>query len=326
MSSPDVAALVHGALATALQTAADSAGGAAAAGAEGGWLQDLRLGDPASLLRALLLLGFGLPAVLLLSKWARRWVVRQSSAQQGLIVGKLIWYVGLMAILLTTMSELGFSLAPLLGAAGVLGIALGFASQTSVSNVISGFFLMAEQPFVVDDVIQIGTTVGRVLSIDMISVKLRTFDNRFVRIPNESIIKSEVTNITRFPIRRADIDLGVAYKEDLGRVREVLLDVAARNPLCLMEPEPILIVQGYADSAVTYRLGVWATRENWLEMKNSMHEDIKTRFDAEGIEIPFPHRTLYTGLATEPFPVRVVQGDVQGDASGDELESSAPAR
>jgi small-conductance mechanosensitive channel len=277
-----------------------------------GWFTDLRLGDPASLIRATLLLFVGLPAVLLVSKWVRGWVVRQSNAQRGLVVGKLIWYVGLLGILVTALSELGFSLAPLLGAAGILGIALGFASQTSVSNVISGFFLMAEQPFVVDDVIQVGTTVGRVLSIDMISVKLRTFDNRFVRIPNETIVKSEVTTITRFPVRRVDVDVGVAYKEDLTRVRDVLLDVAAGNPLCLMEPEPVLIFQGYGESSLNFRLGVWATRENWLPLKNTIHEDIKARFDAEGIEIPFPHRTLYVGAATGPFPVRVVEEGGEG--------------
>jgi small-conductance mechanosensitive channel len=284
---------------------------------DGGWLASLRLGDPASLFRATLMLVVGLPAVFLTTKWIRGWVVRQYSAQQGLVVGKLIWYTGLGAILITAMSELGFSLAPLLGAAGILGIALGFASQTSVSNVISGFFLMAEQPFVVDDVIQVGDTVGRVLSIDMISVKLRTFDNRFVRIPNESLVKSEVTTITRFPIRRLDVDLGVAYKEDPARVREVLLDVADSNPLCLMEPEPILIYQGYGDSSLNFRLGLWTTRENWLELKNSIHEQIKTRLDEEGIEIPFPHRTLYAGSATDPFPVRLVD-------ESSTLESSPP--
>ncbi len=270
-------------------------------------MNDLPIGDPTALLRAALILGVGLPAVLLVSKWARGWVIRRSTAQQGLVVGKLIWYAGLLGVVVAVLSELGFSLAPLLGAAGILGIALGFASQTSVSNVISGFFLMAEQPFVVDDVIQIGQTTGRVLSIDTISVKLRTFDNRFVRIPNETIVKSEVINVTRFPVRRVDVDVGVAYKEDLPRVRELLLDVAEQNPLCLMEPEPVIIFQGYGESSLNFRLGVWATRENRLALKNSIHEEIKARFDAEGIEIPFPHRTLYVGAATDAFPVQLLR-------------------
>jgi small-conductance mechanosensitive channel len=292
-----------------------------------GWMTDPALLDPAMLVRVALWLFVGIPGVLAVSRLIRRWVSDASHPQRGLIVGKLIWYAGLSAIFVTVLQELGFSLTPLLGAAGILGIALGFASQTSVSNVISGFFLMGEQPFVVGDAIEIGTTRGIVLSIDMMSVKLRTFDNRFVRIPNENIIKSDVVNLTRFPIRRVDVKVGVAYKEDLERVREVLFRVARDHPLCLMEPEPLLIFEGYGDSSLNYLFAVWATKENWLEFKTSIHETIKAAFDAEGIEIPFPHRTLYAGSATEPFPVRIVspaRGTEDRDEGG-RLEDDAPA-
>jgi small-conductance mechanosensitive channel len=270
------------------------------------WLSELTIGNPVTLIRVVFLLFVGIPAVLWLSRWVRRWVARSSNPQRGLIVGKLIWYLGLAAIVMSLLTELGFSLAPLLGAAGIVGIALGFASQTSVSNVISGLFLMAEEPFRVGDVIELGQTRGRVLSIDMLSVKIRTFDNRFVRVPNETIIKSEVVNVTRFPIRRVDVHVGVAYKEDTARVHEVLLEVARRNPLCLMEPEPRLIFQGYGESSLNYLFAVWATRENWLNLKTSIHEESKRALDAAHIELPFPHRTLYVGSATEPFPVKVV--------------------
>jgi len=262
--------------------------------------------EPAEWIRALVLLLVGLPLAYALAKWIRSWVTRTTTPQRGLVVGKLFWYSGVAGIVVTVLLELGFNLAPLLGAAGILGIALGFASQTSVSNVISGFFLMAEQPFVVDDVIEVGGTVGRVLSIDMMSVKIRTFDNRFVRIPNEQIIKSEVTTVTRFPVRRVDVNVGVAYKEDIGRVREILLEVAEANPRSLIEPAPIVVFKGYGDSSLDFLLGVWAARAHWLELKNTIHEDIKNRFDEERIEIPFPHRTLYAGAETTPIPIRMV--------------------
>jgi small-conductance mechanosensitive channel len=269
--------------------------------------------EPTEWLRALVLLFVGIPVAFGVSKWIRAWVTRTTTPQQGLVVGKLFWYAGLAGIVVTVLLELGFNLAPLLGAAGILGIAVGFASQTSVSNVISGFFLMAEQPFVVDDIIEVGATTGRVMSIDMMSVKIRTFDNRFVRIPNEQIIRSEVTTVTRFPVRRVDVRVGVAYKEDMARVREVLLEVADENPIALMEPAPVVVFMGYGDSSLDFLLGVWATRENWLPLKNAIHEDIKRRFDAEGIEIPFPHHTLYAGSATDPFPVRVVSHERDGE-------------
>lgn len=273
--------------------------------------------NPVDLIRALAWIFLGIPALFAVSRWVRAVVGKRYSLQQGLVVGKVVLYPGLLLILVTALNQLGFSLTPLLGAAGIIGIAIGFASQTSVSNVISGFFLIAERPFEVDDVIQVGSTIGRVLSIDTLSVKLRTFDNRFVRIPNETIVKSEVTTITRFPIRRLDLNVGVAYKEDIPRVRDLLIDVSRANPRALMEPAPMVFFDGYGDSSLDLRLTVWATRENFFALKNSMLEQIKARFDAEGIEIPFPHRTLYTGEVTDPFPIRLVGEGLAAAADGD---------
>ncbi len=291
----------------------------------------LRPGDPLVLLRAGAWVFLGTPLVLALSRWVRSVVAKRYSPQQGLVAGKLVLYPGLLLVLMTTLNELQFSLTPLLGAAGIVGIAVGFASQTSVSNVISGFFLIAEKSFEVDDVIQVGNTTGRILSIDTLSVKLRTFDNRYIRIPNETMVKSEVVNITRFPIRRLDLNVGVAYKEDIPRVRKLLLEVARDNPRSLMEPEPVVFFDGYGDSSLDLRLTIWATRENFFALKTSMLERIKARFDAEGIEIPFPHLSLYAGEVTDPLPVRVIL-DREGKGSGapgegtdGDVEADAPA-
>ena len=263
----------------------------------------LRWENPTDLFRALAWIAIGIPVVFTLTRWVRGWISKNYSQQQGLIAGKAVFYPGLALVLITAMQQVGFSLTPLLGAAGIVGIAIGFASQTSVSNVISGFFLIAERPFQVDDVIQVGNTTGRVLSIDTLSVKLRTFDNRFIRIPNETIVKSEVTTITRFPIRRLDLNVGVAYRENIPRVRETLMELAGTNPRALMEPAPVVFFDGYGESSLDLRLTVWTTRENFWDLKRSLLEEIKARFDEAGIEIPFPHRTLYVGSETDPFPV-----------------------
>jgi small-conductance mechanosensitive channel len=118
------------------------------------------------------------------------------------------------------------------------------------------------------------------------------------------MIKSEVTNLRRFPVRRVDLQVGVAYREDLREVREVLLEVADRNPLCLSEPAPSVLFDGFADSSMNYQFRVWAKTENFLDLRNSIPVEIKEAFDEHGIEIPFPHRTLYTGSETAPFPVQ----------------------
>jgi small-conductance mechanosensitive channel len=226
------------------------------------------------------------------------------------LLRRAVLYTVLVIFAVSALRELGFKLQLLLGAAGILTVAVGFASQTSAANLVSGLFLIFERPFSVGDVMRVGTTTGEVLSIDLLSVKLRTFDNLFVRIPNETLVKTEITNLTRFPLRRVDLPIGVAYKEDLERVRETLFEVASRNPLSLEEPQPLFIVLGYGDSAINLQFSVWGLRQNFLDLRNSIQREIKEAFDRAGIEIPFPHRSLYAGSATEPLPVRLVETGV----------------
>jgi small-conductance mechanosensitive channel len=132
---------------------------------------------------------------------------------------------------------------------------------------------------------------------------LRTFENLFVRIPNESMIKTQVTTLTKFPIRRADLQVGIAYKEDIERVKEILLELANKNPLCLDEPAPLFIVLGFGTSSVDIQFSVWSKRENFLAVKNAVYQEIKKAFDAQGIEIPFPHVSLYAGEASKPISI-----------------------
>lgn len=265
------------------------------------------------LVRASLLLLGGILLARLGGSLARRLTVEHLEPQQSMLLRRVVSYGLLGLFVVASLRELGFNLGVLLGAAGILSVALGFASQTSASNLISGLFLIGEKPFSVGDVIQVGSTTGEVLSIDLMSVKLRTFDNLFVRIPNESMIKAEVRTLTKFPIRRCDLAIGVAYKEDVERVRELLFELADRNPLCLDEPKPVFIVVGFGDSAVNLQFSPWTLRENFLELKNSIQREIKEAFDDAGIEIPFPHRTFYTGAETNPFPVRIVDAS-EGDS------------
>lgn len=248
----------------------------------------------------------GFPLLFLATRAMARLLTKHVSLHASALISKGIFYGGAIILILTSLRQLNFDLTAILGAAGILGVAIGFASQTSLSNIISGLFLVWEKPFLIGDAIKVNDTVGSVYSIDLLSIKLRTFDNRFVRIPHEALIKNEVTTITRFPIRRHDIQIGVAYKEDVKRVIQVLREVANKNPYCLDEPEPVIIFTDFGDSSLNFLFGVWFAKENFLVLRNSLMAEIKERFDAEGIEIPFPHRTLYAGSVTDPFPIRIM--------------------
>lgn len=268
-----------------------------------------------TLVRVAFTLLVGLFVARFVARGVTRLIAKRASEQQAMLSKRLAFYVVASLVILSVLGQLGINLSVLLGAAGILTIAIGFASQTSASNLVSGIFLMAEKPFVVGDVIKIDNEMGMVLSIDLLAVKMRLFDNSLVRIPNETIIKSQLTTLTHFPIRRVDVPVGTAYKEDIGRVRELLFELADRNPLVLDDPRPQFFFDGYGDSALEIRLCVWTAKENFVVVRNAMRLDIKELFDREGIEIPFPHRSLYTGSVTEPFPIQLVSAPSETDAT-----------
>jgi small-conductance mechanosensitive channel len=256
---------------------------------------------------ALVILVVGFIVARLAAAGMARFLKSRATPQGVMVVRRAVFYALLFIVIASTLRQLGFQLGVLLGAAGILTVAIGFASQTSVSNLISGLFVIAERAFVVGDVIRVDDITGEVLSIDLLSVKVRTFDNTLVRVPNENIIKTKVTNLTHFPIRRIDLQIGVAYKEDLRKVRDLLFRVAEVNPVCLEEPAPLFIFKKYGDSALEFQFSIWTRKENYLALLNSAHIEIKEAFDANGIEIPFPHRSIYAGSVTDPIPVRVVE-------------------
>ncbi len=256
------------------------------------WFNSLSPDVLGKALRVAVTVAGGYIVVRLIAALTQRSIMRKSTAQRRMIARKAVTYLGFFLVLMAVLSELGVKLTALLGAAGIVGIAVGFASQTSVSNIISGLFLISEKPFSVGDVIKIGGTTGIIQSIDLLSIKIRTFDNTFVRIPNEKILSSEVTNVTRFPIRRMDIILQVSYEENLERVRAVLSEIAVANPWCLDEPAPVIVLNEFKDSGIDLLFGLWFAQTDFLALKNSIMHEILTRFRAEGISIPYPHRTV----------------------------------
>jgi small-conductance mechanosensitive channel len=272
----------------------------------------------ATMFRAALYLVVGYLILRLIILIVRRVIKGRVTDQAKMLTTKVINYSGIIIIVVIILLEFGVNLTPILGAAGILGLAVGIASQASLSNVISGLFLVSEKPFAVGDVIRSGDKTGVVVSIDLLSVKIRTFDNLYIRIPNEKIVSGEVKNITRYPIRRMDFNVSVAYKEDLQQVREILLEIARKNTLVLDEPAPIVLFRDFGDSGIAILFGVWFQKADFINVRNSIFLDIKRTFDALGIEIPFPHRSLYTGKATDPFPITIVEESDEDNKAGKE--------
>ncbi len=245
-------------------------------------------------IRVALILLIGIPLVRLIRNLVRKLIKDRLSLQSEQLIVRSVYYVAILILMISVLNEFGFKLSALLGAAGVFGIAIGFASQTSVSNIISGIFLISEKPFMIGDAVQIGATIGTIETIDLLSIKLKTFDGRYVRVPNETMIKTEVINITRYPIRRANISVSVSYKEDISNVLAILSDIAANEPMALADPKPLLQVDSFADSGININYGVWTNKDNVIELRNSLMIKIKERFESDNIEIPYPHVKLVT--------------------------------
>jgi small-conductance mechanosensitive channel len=259
------------------------------------------------IIRATLIAMLGYFVARLLSVGISKSLIKQLSPQQYMLLRRFIFYIVIALFTASVIEQLGFNISALLGAAGILTVAIGIASQTSMSNVVSGLFMIGERPFEVGHHVKVGDVQGEILSIDLLSVRIRTLDNTMVRIPNETLIKSPITNLSFFPIRRADLKIGVAYNTDLEKVKVILFDVADKNLLSLVEPKPILQVLGFNDSAIDLQFSVWSTRGNFLELKNSIHSEIQKAFAKQGIEMPFPARSLFAGSGTEALPIRIIQ-------------------
>ncbi|TCT03937.1 mechanosensitive ion channel family protein [Aquabacter spiritensis] len=215
---------------------------------------------------------------------------------------------------LIVLSELGVNIAPLLAGAGVLGLAIGFGAQTLVKDVITGIFILLEDTVSVGDVVELGSHGGLVEKISIRTVHLRDFDGNVHSIPFSEV--QTIKNMSKH-FAFAVVDVRVAYRENiddaLALMAEVAADMATKGPLAatIVEPFEVVGVEALEDSGVWLR-GRFKTRPlgQW-NVKREFYRRIKGAFDARGIEIPFPHTTLYFGTDKKGNapPVRVLSND-----------------
>lgn len=256
------------------------------------------------ILVAIILCFIGFLIARLVSNTFIRTIGSRLNAHQRLLWRRGIFYFIFLLFIMTSLREAGFKLSVFLGAAGILTVALGFASQTSATNLISGLFLIGEGSFEVGDTIQItlirGQTIeGQVISIDLLSVKLLTLDNVYIRLPNEQLIRTPVMNLSKYPIRRIPITLAINFHEDIIKVRQVLLEVAGKYPLVMDDPKATVTVTAFRESSIELLFSVWCRQENALKVRDEMQERVRNGFVENQIEIPVPKM----GLIDRPLPL-----------------------
>ena len=257
-------------------------------------------------IKAAVILVISLLALKFFSMFLHRIMSGRMTTQGATLLTRWVWRVGFAIIILNILKQLGFDLFAILGAAGIAGVAIGFAAQNSLSNVISGLFLMGERSINLDDFLEVSGVQGTVEEIGLLSVTLRTLDNRQVRIPNESLLKGVIINVRRYPIRRYDLKIGVSYNEDLDKVIGVLKKTLTHNTVCLDSPEPLIVFTGFGSSSCDFLVGAWCRKEDYDELRTSLTRAIKEAFDREGIEIPFNYTVLTGGKASTPLNINVM--------------------
>ena len=195
----------------------------------------------------------------------------------GLIVG--LWTVGVDSTALLT-------------GLGVFSLIVGLALQDSLSNFAAGLFILAHRPYDVDDVIETGGLLGRVVALGLANTTLITFDNRKVFVPNRKIWGDVIANRSTAPTRRVDVAVEVADHEDLDRVFTILHSVLDEHEYVLAEPAPLVFMKGRSDSWRKLEVRPWVESEHWWELKSTLPAIIDRRFAREGIRAPTPRREV----------------------------------
>ncbi len=244
-------------------------------------LQHLKFFDAFS---AIIILLTGIFAAKKITSILESQLTKKLNTHQAALIKRLVYYSVLVLFIIAALQQLGVDLGVLLGAAGVLTLALSFASQTSASNLVSGVFLLIEHPFRVGDTIKVKSFTGTVESLDLLSTKLRTSDNTLVRLPNETLIKTEIINLSHYKTRRADLLIDIVYESDIKKASELLLSLVEQNPLALKKPAVIEVVPNFKDSSVKLKLSVWAKTKELGKLKASLYTNINDAFKNSKIE------------------------------------------
>lgn len=205
------------------------------------------------------------------------------------IILRFVNYVLYFLIGMYILSLFGVKLSAIWGAAGVAGIAIGFAAQTSVSNLISGLFVLGEKTMKVGDFIVVGGVSGTVDSVGLLSIKIHTLDNQMIRIPNSTVINSNFQNNSFFDVRRVCFSVSIDYSSDMKVALDALKSVPEMCTTILKDPKPGCWYDGFGDSGINMTLAVWFNPANagLGDVKNDVYIGIKTAFDKAGVNIPF---------------------------------------
>ena len=259
------------------------------------WLTDKGLSVAVRLVAAAAILALGWLAIKLIVNAVGK-AVEKGGKQNTLfgnfvrnVTGKICWAV----LLVVVLGKLGVDIGPIIAGLGVTGFILGFAFQESLGNLASGLMIALNEPFKIGDYVVVAGLEGTVIKMDMMAATLATADNKKVVIPNKSAWGSPITNFSALGRRRVDIKIGIDYGCDAVKAIKVALEALPLVPNVLKDPAPSVSVASLDDSQVTLNIRPWADGANYWTVYNDAQVAIKSAFEKNGIDIPFPQLTVH---------------------------------
>ncbi len=198
-----------------------------------------------------------------------------------------------IVVAMMALSQLGVNVTSLLAVFTTVSAAIALALKDTLAEIVDGMKIMFSRPFVKGDVIEVDGVTGKIQEISLLYTFLLTLDNKRIVIPNSTMANSRLINYSSEPYRRVDLTFDVGYDCSIDHVKDVIHDVVISNPLCAREQEPFVRLTEYKDSSITFSLRAWTKTENYEEFRFNIVEEIKKKFDEEGIDIPYPQLDVH---------------------------------
>ena len=246
-----------------------------------------------SVLPAILLLIVGLIIIRIVMKIVGKTLEKSRLEKAAHTLIKSVIRVGMyLLLLLTVASALGIDVTGVVALASVLTLAVSLAVQNALSNVVGGFTLLSNRPFVSGDFVEIAGQSGTVREIGLAYTKLTTADNKTISIPNSSVVSAEIVNYTTAGTRRVDIRVSASYDAPVEQVMDALKEAGSVSTV-LEDKPPFAAVSAYGDSAIVYLLQVWCKSSDYWSTTCEVQKRIKAVFDEQGISMTYPHLNVH---------------------------------
>ena len=251
-------------------------------------LKEFALASAPKLLTALVVLVIGLTVTKIVMHIVTTALSRSRLDKSLHVFLKSLVKIGLIfLVLIITAGTLGINTASLVAVLGAAGLALSLALKDSLANLASGLLILVSHPFRVDDFIETGSESGTVKEIGLIYTRLNTPDNKQIYLPNSQVTTAQIINFSAEELRRLDLVFSVGYQADIDAAKAAIAQVLEDNPYALSDPAPLIRVCAHSPSSIDIATRVWVKTEHYWDLNFDLFEQVKSAFDAQGIEIPY---------------------------------------